>query len=151
LVGCRGPRLLAVTPDELKAHGTATFQAPRDKVVRACTDALEEMGYSVAGEASADAEVFTKPLPARTTALMEDRPTYLRRYEIAIRETPEQTVEVIATPTLSEAHVVNGSLSRPGEPSARTAWKLEEERSEWKRLFHGIEEQLAREAAMSGT
>jgi hypothetical protein len=147
LVGCRGPRILAVTSDEVKAHGTAIFQAPRDKVARACTEALKAMGYSIAPEESGRGEVFTKTLPARTALSVGNDTSYMRRYEIAIRETPENTVEVMAVPMLSEARLVNGSLSRTGESSPRTAWKLEEERAEWKRLFASIEQHLAREGA----
>lgn len=140
VIGCRGPKLRALGAEEQRAHGTAVFQAPREKVLAACAAALRTMGYRLVSERTEGGVIVTERERARTGAWWDGERRYGRSYTLQVTETPGQGVEVIATPLLFEVTRARAGLGflKPREVPATTAWTLVEEQAEWKRLFENV-------------
>jgi len=143
VAGCRGPQLRTLTAAEVREHGTAVFRAPRDKVLRACAEALEIMGYEVAAASVGGGVMVTKHRQARSLASWDGERAYRRSYTLEARETADHAVELAATPRLFEEKSVDASWVKLRELSAKTTWSGAEERAEWNRLFQTVAARLA--------
>lgn len=158
LAACRGPHPVAVQVDEIAAHGTATFQAPREQVFRACVEALVASGYTIAREDPAQGVIVTERLQARSAPVTRDGDLFVRRYELTVRPTAAATAtgvagvsgvaaDVVARPLLAQSHHTVTGPTTPRERGPETVWTLEEERAEWRRLFSAVRHHLAAAAA----
>lgn len=146
VAGCRGSRLVPLTPDEIATYGTAAFEAPRERVFRACVAALEANGYTIARDDAAAGLIVTERMQARSARLAEDE-ELLRRYEIALRPAAGAAIEVVATPLGSVARRAPHATSSPRDTGPETAWTPEDERAEWRRLFTAIRGHLTMDSA----
>jgi hypothetical protein len=126
----------ALSPEEIKEHGTVTLRTPAEKAYRAVHEALKALGYEIEEETPDKGLIVTKrrPIPdlsvASTTGGM-----FSRRYTIEIKDFGGMS-RVTATPAIYE---------NDKDVSARKLWDLEGglgERELWKQLFAKVEQLL---------
>jgi hypothetical protein len=138
-IGCGRPAVVAITPEEIGAHGTARFEGLREEVFQACVDALVLNGYSIEREDAAQGVILTTRMSARTGRVEPGSAMLLRRYEIHLRGAPGHSILVAATPVLFAGRKGVAQARRLG---AESVWNLDEERAEWRRLFGAMQKRL---------
>lgn len=131
LAGCGASAPEVVTPQHVEAYGTASFDAPREAVFRACVVALQVSGHRIAAAEDSVGLVVTWPDGREPPG---SRPRH--GYVVELRSSPDGRVTVSATPGAAE-HASLRAAAPPG-------WELGRERASWERLFADIRSLLDR-------
>lgn len=132
LAGCGASAPVVVTPRHVEAYGTASFEAPREAVFRACLLALQMSGHRIAAAESSLGLVVTWP-DGRESPGRKPRHGYV----VELRGSPDGRVTVVATPGAGDEHA---SLRH----AAPRWWELGGERAAWERLFGDIRDLIER-------
>jgi len=133
LVGCGA----AMTPAEIKANGTHTYDAPPEKVFEAATAALKAQGYEIAVAKPEKGLIKTNRKLVRADAVGNQSAVGIQRqYILTITSdgTGKTTVEAIPKVFQGEADLSDGSV-----------WVLDGdagERKLWSSLFTEINDNL---------
>lgn len=126
-----------LSDQEVAAHGTKSFSAPREKVFAAAVAALNSMGFVVAIENPEKGLIQTDRKLIRVDAA-QTAPnqavgfTYTRQYVLRFEESGGTTV-VSARPRLFENDV---------EISDKPVWSMQGEQQLWKQLFTDMDTAL---------
>ena len=142
LAGCMlGVPAKPMTPTEIAAHGTATYDAPRSRVFTATQGALRSEGYEIATADAGKGLIKTGRKLVRATAYAVNGGTAAvatettRQYVVSIHSENGKTVVV------AEPRVFVGDRDLSGD----AVWDLEGpmgERKLWGQLFRDVREAL---------
>jgi hypothetical protein len=137
LTGCGA----AMTPAEIGANGTKTYEAPREKVMAAIQSALKAEGYGIATVNEEKGIIKTERKLVRAQAQRVGASAAIaqeitRQYIVRVSEDGDGKVKVVVEPKVfqGDADLSDGSV-----------WQLDGaagERTLWKRLFQEISDNL---------